>query len=108
MFFYNHLFLPSLIFYNEVIFLQYREFINEKGERLWLPIIAGAAILSAPFWINGNNKCCGGNYNYYSAPAPNQYQPYPVYQTNYYPVYTYPYNPPLYNTYYPNGYNPNV
>ena len=71
--------------------MQYREFINEKGERLWLPIIAGAAILSAPFWINGNNKCCGGNNNYYSAPAPNQYQPYPVYQTNYYPVYTYPY-----------------
>ena len=43
--------------------------VNEKGERLWLPIIAGAAILSAPFWLNNRpNNCC-----------PPYYQPQPYY-----------------------------
>ena len=55
--------------------MQYQEIINEKGERLWIPLLAGAAILSAPFWLNNNNKCC--NNTYYPAPYP-----YPVYPTN--------------------------
>ena len=50
--------------------MQYREIINEKGERLWIPLLAGAAILSAPFWLNNNNKCCN---NYYPTPVPYQY-----------------------------------
>lgn len=62
--------------------MQYQQIINEKGERLWIPLLAGAAILSAPFWLNNNNKCCGNNY---------YQQPYPVYQSNYYPSYVYPY-----------------
>jgi hypothetical protein len=74
--------------------MQYREIINEKGERLWIPLLAGAAILSAPFWLN-NNKCCN---NYYPTPVPYQY-PYPIYQSNYYPYpYPYPYQQP-YSTY---------
>lgn len=50
--------------------------INEKGERLWLPIIAGAAILSAPFWLNRpNNNYCP---NCYPPAQPYFYpQPYP-------------------------------
>ena len=63
--------------------MQYQEIINEKGERLWIPLLAGAAILSAPFWLNNNNKCC--NNSYYPAPYP-----YPVYPLNYNP-YPYPY-----------------
>ena len=77
--------------------MQYREIINEKGERLWIPLLAGAAILSAPFWLNNNNKCCN---NYYPTPVPYQY-PYPIYQSNYYPYpypYPYPYQQP-YSTY---------
>ena len=71
--------------------MQYQEIINEKGERLWIPLLAGAAILSAPFWLNNNNKCC--NNTYYPAPYP-----YPVYPTNLYP-YPYPYSYPYqYNT----------
>ena len=53
--------------------------VNEKGERLWLPIIAGAAILSAPFWLNNRpNNCC-----------PPYYQPQPYYYPQPYP-YPYP------------------
>lgn len=63
--------------------MQYQQVINEKGERLWIPLLAGAAILSAPFWLNNNNKCC--NNSYYPAPYP-----YPVYPVNYTP-YPYPY-----------------
>ena len=63
--------------------MQYQQVINEKGERLWIPLLAGAAILSAPFWLNNNNKCC--NNSYYPAPYP-----YPVYPINYNP-YPYPY-----------------
>ena len=66
--------------------MQYQEVINEKGERFWIPFLAGAAILSAPFWLNNNKQCCGNNYY-------NQPYPYPLYQTNYYPYPTpYPYN----------------
>ena len=46
--------------------MQYQEIINEKGERLWIPLLAGAAILSAPFWLIKNNKCCNNTYS----PAP--------------------------------------
>lgn len=63
--------------------MQYQQIINEKGERLWIPLLAGAAILTAPFWLNNNNKCC--NNSYYPAPYP-----YPVYPINYNP-YPYPY-----------------
>ena len=69
--------------------MQYQQVITEKGERLWIPLLAGAAILSAPLWLNNNNKCCN---NYYPTPVPYQY-PYPVYQQNYYP-YPYPYQQP--------------
>ena len=68
--------------------MQYQQIINEKGERLWVPLLAGAAILSAPFWLNNNNKCC--NNSYYPTPYP-----YPIYTNNYYPYpYTYPYQYP--------------
>ena len=69
--------------------MQYQQVITEKGERLWIPLLAGAAILSAPLWLNNNNKCCN---NYYPTPVSYQY-PYPVYQQNYYP-YLYPYQQP--------------
>ncbi len=69
--------------------MQFQEVINDKGERLWIPILAGAAILTLPFWLGNNNKCC--NNNYYPQNQPVAY-PYPVYQANYYPNYqTYPY-----------------
>lgn len=68
--------------------MRYRMFYNNKGERIWLPLLAGAAIISAPFWFN-NQKCCGNN-NYYQG-YPNQPY-YPQYQYNYnYPTY---YQPP--------------
>ncbi len=71
--------------------MQFQEIINENGERLWIPLLAGAAILTAPFWL-GNNKCCNNNYYPQGQPVP---YPYPVYQTNYYPNYqTYPYVAP--------------
>ncbi|MBQ8293535.1 MAG: hypothetical protein IJX78_07050 [Bacilli bacterium] len=62
--------------------MQYQMVVNEKGERLWLPIIAGAAILSAPFWLNNNrpnNNCCPPYYPpyYYPQPLPYPY-PYPM------------------------------
>lgn len=31
--------------------MRYQMFYNERGERLWLPILAGAAIISAPLWL---------------------------------------------------------
>lgn len=67
--------------------MQYRLVRGANGERLWLPIIAGAAILSAPFWLN-NKQCCNNQVAY---PQPYYPYPYPVYPPNYYP----------YNTYYP-------
>ncbi len=55
--------------------MQYQQIVNENGERFWVPLLAGAAILSAPFWLN-NNKCC--NNTYYPQPYPYPYfQPYP-------------------------------
>ncbi len=62
--------------------MQYQMVVNEKGERLWLPIIAGAAILSAPFWLNNNrpnNNCCPNYYPpyYYPQAVPYPY-PYPL------------------------------
>lgn len=66
--------------------MQYQYFINQNGERIWLPLLAGAAIISAPFWLNKN--CCN-NYQQY----PNYYPyPYPV------PYYQYPNYPYYYNT----------
>jgi hypothetical protein len=65
--------------------MQYQMVVNEKGERLWLPIIAGAAILSAPFWLNNrpNNYC------------PNCYPPQPIFYPQPYPQpYPYPYPMP--------------
>ena len=61
-----------------------------QNERLWL--LAGAAILTAPFWL-GRNNCCNGNNN--SCCGYNQYNynpPYPQPQPYYYPQpYPYPY-----------------
>ncbi len=69
--------------------MEYQMVINEKGERLLLPFIAGAAILSAPFWFSNrpNNNCYG----------PNCYPPQPYYypQPQPYP-YPYPYPVPYY------------
>ncbi len=68
--------------------MRYQMFYNNRGERIWLPILAGAAIISAPFWLN-NQKCCN-NQGYY--PPYQNVQPYPQYQYNYnYPPY---YQPP--------------
>jgi len=66
--------------------------IRNGNERLWL--LAGAAILTAPFWLNRNNNCCPPQQNY------NYGYPYPVYP----PVYTQPYPQP-YPVPYPYPYN---
>lgn len=76
--------------------MRYRMFYNNRGERIWLPILAGAAIISAPFWLN-NQKCCN-NQGYYPQPYPVMPPPYQQYQYNYnYPVYSQPpyYQPPV-------------
>ena len=52
--------------------MQYRLYQTPNGERFWLPILAGAAIISAPLWLN--NKCCNNQ-------QPQYYQP----------IYQYPY-----------------
>ncbi len=69
--------------------MQYQVVRGQNGERLLLPILAGAAIISAPFWFNNNNnKCCNNNQNFVPA-----YYPYPVYPQGYYPYpnnYQYP------------------
>lgn len=68
--------------------MRYQMFYNNRGERIWLPILAGAAIISAPFWLN-NQKCCNNQTYYQPYPQP---QPYPQYQYNYnYPPYYQPY-----------------
>lgn len=60
------------------------QFNNKNNERFWGPILAGAAIISAPFWFglsknNNNNNCC------YPQPY---YQPYyPPYPQPIYPNY---------------------
>lgn len=70
--------------------MQYRLIQTPNGERLWLPFLAGAAIISAPLWLN--NKCCNNQQPQYVQPIypypyP-QYYPYPYY--NYSPNYSYP------------------
>lgn len=61
---------------------------NQNDQRLWLPLLAGAAIISAPFWLGAgrnNNNCC--------------IYPTPYYPQSYYPA---PYYPqPYYNQSYP-------
>lgn len=74
--------------------MRYQMVYNEKGERLWLPLLAGAAIISAPLWLNGR-QCYGqGCYQQqyaYPYPYPTPY-PYP-YPTPYpYPYYQPPYH----------------
>lgn len=69
--------------------MRYQMVYNERGERLWLPLLAGAAIISAPLWLN-NNKCCNQGYYQPQYIAP----PYPYPYTNPY-LYPYPYNFPL-------------
>lgn len=60
--------------------MQYQLVYNERGERLWLPLLAGVA-LTAPFWARPRYP--------YGMPMPYPY-PYPIY-------YPYP-------TYYPRPY----
>lgn len=62
---------------------------EETNQRIWGPILVGAAIVSAPFWLglnknnNNNNNCCYPQYY-----QPYYLQPYPSYQPNYqYPSY---------------------
>ncbi len=59
--------------------------------RLWLPLLAGAAIITAPFWLGGRNNCC--NNQGYPYPYPQPY-PYPYPQP-----YPYPYPYPIIPTY---------
>ena len=61
-----------------------------NNERLWLPFLAGAAIISAPFWLglskNNNNNCCYPQYYpqpVYPQPYYPPYQQYPTYSNNY-------------------------
>lgn len=59
---------------------------NNNDQRLWGPLLAGAAIISAPFWFglsknNNNNNCC------YPQFYPQPYYPQPYYQTPNYPQY---------------------
>lgn len=72
----------------------YQSFYPNQQPRLWLPLLAGAAIISAPFWLSGRNNCCNNNYGYgpyQSVPYPQSY-PYPYPQPIPYPLaYPYPY-----------------
>lgn len=60
----------------------------QNDQRLWGPLLVGAALISAPFWVglsnknNNNNNCC---YPQYYPQYPPQYQPLPYYQQ--YPSY---------------------
>lgn len=63
--------------------MQYNLVYNERGERLWLPFIAGIA-LTAPFWARPR-------YPTMAAPMPYPFPyPYPVYYP-YQPVYSRPF-----------------
>ena len=68
---------------------------QQQPTRLWLPILAGAAIITAPFWLGGRNNCCNNNqpnYMMYQQPIPYSYpQPYPF-------PYPYPYPYPVSST----------
>lgn len=64
-------------------------FQDQENQRLWGPILVGAALVSAPFWIglnknnNNNNNCC--YHPYYQPYYPQPYQPpyqYPSYVEN--------------------------
>lgn len=71
---------------------QYQSMQNPNDQRIWGPILVGAAIVSAPFWIglsnknNNNNNCCYPQYypQYYPQPYQPQpyYSPYPSYVEN--------------------------
>lgn len=66
-------------------------FQSQENQRLWGPILVGAALVSAPFWIglnknNNNNNCC--YQPYYQPYYPQPYQP--NYQQPYQPNYQYP------------------
>ena len=77
--------------------MRYQMVYNERGERLWLPLLAGAAIISAPLWLN-NNKCCNQGYYQQQYITPSYPSPYPYP----YPL-PYPYPNP-----YPYSYNVNT
>jgi len=78
--------------------MRYEMFYNERGQRLWLPILAGAAIISAPFWLNGR-PCCGNNQGYYPQAGNPQYQYNYTYPQSTAPQYQYNYTyPPVYPT----------
>lgn len=74
---------------------------DQNGKRLWAPILAGAAIISAPFWLGlGRNNCCN-YYPYYQQPYQPYQQPYQPYQQPYYQQpYYYQATPTLENNYY--------
>lgn len=69
----------------------YYSYPNYDNTRLWLPLLAGAAIITAPFWLGGrNNNCC--NYPVYPQPYPQPYPypyPYPYPQPYPYPINTF-------------------
>lgn len=69
--------------------MYYNYFPYQNNTRLWLPLLAGAAIITAPFWLGGrNNNCCN---NQQFIPYPQSYPyPYPVPYPQSYP-YPYPY-----------------
>lgn len=54
--------------------MRYQMVYNERGERIWLPLLAGAALISAPLWFN-NRQCYGQGC--YQQPYPYPY-PYPA------------------------------
>lgn len=80
--------------------MQYREYVNANGERFWLPLLAGAAIISAPLWLGAakNNQCCNsqgcmpcGMVVYPQVQSAPPIQPMPNYMNP--PYYSYPINP---------------
>lgn len=73
--------------------MYYNCFPYQNNTRLWLPLLAGAAIITAPFWLGGRNNCCGNQQYYQPYPQPYPY-PYPYPQP--YPQ-SYPYPINIYN-----------
>ena len=59
----------------------------QYSTRLLLPLLAGAAIITAPFWLGGRNNCCYNQVPYQQYP---QYYPQPYQYPQPYP-YPYPY-----------------
>lgn len=67
----------------------YYNYPYQQDTRLWLPLLAGAAIITAPFWLGGRNNNCCNNYPYYQ-PYPQPYPyPYPYPQPYPYPITTF-------------------